>query len=118
MPLAFGTRSDVVRGYELEREGADTLVAQKLFEQEVEWKNLTQQLSEAKRRYDIAASLSKIQKQKVESERVRLKRGRTTTYQTLIFNIDFNSAEATRIQAQENVLGILARMKTFGEGKL
>jgi outer membrane protein TolC len=118
MPLEFGTQSDTVKGFEMQREGAEALVGQKLFEQEVKWKELVQQLNEAKHRYNIAKSLSIIQKRKVENERTRLRQGRTTTYQTLIFNIDFNSAEATRIQAQATVLNILAQMKTFGEGRI
>lgn len=118
MPLAVGLSSDVRHGYERERNAAETLVQQKLFDQEIEWKDLVQELSDAKRRYDIASSLSKIQRKKVANERSRLKSGRTTTYQTLIFNIDFNSAEVARIQAQSKVLNILARMKTFGESKL
>jgi outer membrane protein TolC len=118
MPLAFGTVADTKRGFILQEEGADRLVAQKIFQQEVEWKDLVQQLNEAKHRYDIAVSLSQIQKKKVDNERVRLKRGRSTTYQTLTFNIDFNTAEAARIQSQATVLAILARMKTFGEDRL
>ncbi len=118
IPLAVGLTSDARHGYELQRNAADTMVSQKLFDQEVEWNDLVQQLNEAKKRYDIASSLSKVQRKKVANERVRLRSGRTTTYQTLIFNIDFNSAEVARIQAQSNVLNILARMKTFGESKL
>ena len=118
MPLAFGTRDDTVRGFSIQREASEALVVQKRFEQEVQWHDLTEQLGEAKRRYDIAVALSKIQKRKVENERVRLKRGRTTTYQTLIFNIDYNSAEAARIQAQGQVLTILAKLRTFGEGRI
>ncbi|MBC7397661.1 MAG: TolC family protein [Bdellovibrionales bacterium] len=118
IPMAISLSSDVRHGYELERNAAETLVSQKLFDQEVEWKDLVQQLSDAKRRYDIAGSLSKIQRRKVANERIRLHSGRTTTYQTLIFNIDFNSAEVARIQAQSSVLNILARMKTYGESKL
>lgn len=118
MPLAFGILSDTVKGYELERDSSEKLVAHKVFEQDIEWKNLVQQLDEAKHRYAIAEGLAKIQKRKVENERLRLRRGRSTTYQTLIFDIDFNLAEATRIQAQGTVLNILARMKTFGEDLL
>jgi outer membrane protein TolC len=118
MPLAFGTRTDTVKGFAVQREASEALVVQKRFEQEVEWTGLTEQLTEAKRRYDIAVKLSAIQKRKVENERVRLKRGRTTTYQTLIFNIDFNSAEAARIQAQGQVLAILAKLRTFGDSRL
>jgi outer membrane protein TolC len=115
MPLAIGSTLDAVKGYGLERDAAETVAAQKLFDQEIEWKELVQQLNESKARYDIAARLAVIQKKKVENERSRLKRGRSTTYQTLTFSQDYNSSEASRIQAQTQVLSILARMKTFGD---
>jgi len=115
VPLEFGRSSDVAQGYRLQSDAAETMAAQRLFDQENEWNDLTQQLSEAKHRYEIAATLAKIQKSKAENERLRLKRGRTTTYQTLTFTQDYNMAEAARIQAQRNVLNVLTRMKTFGD---
>ena len=118
MPLNFGLLSDTARGYAMMEEGSEMLVSQKIFEQDVEWKDLVQKLAEAKHRFEIATTLAKIQKQKVENERVRLKRGRTTTYQTLIFNIDYDSAQAAKIQAQGTILSILARMQTFGDDHL
>lgn len=113
-PLFIGAQNDAVKGYGKERDAAERLSQQKLFEQEIEWKDLTLKLEEAKKRYAIAEKLADIQKRKVENERRQLKRGRTTTYQTLIFDQDFNQAEAGRIQSQSEVLEILARMKTFG----
>jgi outer membrane protein TolC len=117
VPLAIGTSMDVVKGYGLQQDAANTLVGQKTFDQEVQWNDLVQQLNESKKRYEIADSLAKIQKKKVENERSRYNRGRTTTYQTLQFSQDYNTSEAARIQAQSNVLTILATMKTFGETK-
>ncbi|RYZ80227.1 MAG: hypothetical protein EOP06_25730 [Proteobacteria bacterium] len=58
--------------------------------------------------------LATIQQKKALNERKRLTRGRTTTYQSLIFETDYNSAESQRIQAQSEVLLIMARMRTFG----
>jgi outer membrane protein TolC len=114
VPLAVGLSSDARKGFELRRDAADRLVTQRTFEEEVQWKNLIKQLDEAKKRYEIATTLSKLQRKKVEAENLRLKRGRTTTYQTVVFNQEFNAAEASRVQALTNVLSIYARMKTFG----
>lgn len=113
-PLFIGSQADAVKGYKKEKIAAQTLSDQKLFEQENEWKDLVLRLDEAKKRYGIAERLAGIQKKKVENERRQLRRGRTTTYQALIFDQDYNQAEAARIQAQSEVLTILARMKTFG----
>jgi outer membrane protein TolC len=114
VPLAVGASSDSRAGYAKERAAADALAEQKLFDQEVEWKDLVQKLSEAKARLEIAEKVADIQKKKALNERQRLKRGRTTTYQSLIFETDYNQAEYRRIQTQSEVLTLLAQMKTFG----
>lgn len=114
MPLGLGLSSDARRGFELERQAADRLVAQKAFEEEVEWKNLVKQLEEAKKRYEIAETLARLNHKKVNAENLRLQRGRTTTYQTVLFSQELNSAEAARVNALSNVLSVYARMKTFG----
>ncbi len=114
MPLAAGASSDARAGYAKERAAAEALANQKIFDQEVEWKDLVQKLSEAKARLEIAEKVADIQKKKALNERSRLKRGRTTTYQSLIFETDYNQAEFRRIQTQSEVLSLLAQMKTFG----
>lgn len=113
-PLLFGAQYDAVKGYGKEAVAAETLKDQKVFDQEVQWKELVLKLEEAKKRYEISLKLADIQKRKANSERMRLKRGRTTTYQTLLFDTDLNQAEANKIQSQSEVLQIIAQMKTFG----
>jgi outer membrane protein TolC len=112
-PLAFGTKSDVSKGYAKEKIAAETLRDQKVFEQDIEWKNLVLKLDEAKKRYEISKRLVDVQRKKAETERTRLQRGRTTTYQTLLFDQDLNLAEAGRIQTKGEILQILAQMRTY-----
>jgi outer membrane protein TolC len=114
MPLAVGLSNDARHGYAQEKIAAETLAEQKTFDQEIEWKDLVQKLAEAKSRLAVAEKLADIQKKKAANERNRLKRGRTTTYQSLIFETDYNQAENRRIQSQSEVLSLLAKMKTFG----
>lgn len=113
-PLLLGAKSDAVKGYSKEAVAAENLKDQKVFNQEVQWKELVLKLDEARKRYDISVKLADVQKRKAISERARLKRGRTTTYQTLLFDTDLNQAEATKVQSQSEVLQIIAQMKTFG----
>jgi outer membrane protein TolC len=114
LPLAVAAANDVKEGYAKENAAAAMLADRKLFDQEVEWKDLVQKLTEARSRLAIAEKLAEIQKKKARNERQRLKRGRTTTYQSLIFETDYNQAEYRRIQTQSEVLSLLAQMKTFG----
>lgn len=114
VPLAMGSSSDARAGYTMEAVAAETMAERKIFDQEVEWKDLVQKLSDAKARLAVAEKLADIQRRKALNERSRLKRGRTTTYQSLIFETDYNQAEYRRIQTQSEVLSLLAQMKTFG----
>ena len=113
-PLNFGLLGDSKRGYEKEKAGAEHTYQQRLFDQENEWKNLNESFSEAKNRLKLARSVEDVQKKKFQNERDRLNRGRTTTYQVLLFEQDYAQAQLSSIQAQNEVLEIIARMKTFG----
>ncbi len=114
VPLAVGTLRDAQRGYAREKVAAEILSTQRFFDQEIEWKDLSQKLEEAKNRLTFAEKLAAIQRKKTLNERRRLSRGRTTFYQTLIFENDYNQAELQRIRAQSEVLTLIAQMKTFG----
>lgn len=80
-----------------------------------EWENLLQQLFDAKTRLRLASELESTQKQKLDYEKDRLERGRTTTYQILLFEQDYASSQLGTIKAKADVLGILAKIKLFGE---
>jgi outer membrane protein TolC len=112
-PILVSSQSDVVKGYAREKAAAETLKDQRLFEQEVRWKELVLRFDEAKKRYAIAQKLVEIQRKKAATERARLRRGRTTTYQTLLFDQELNQAEAGRIQAVGDILQLTAQMKTY-----
>jgi hypothetical protein len=55
-----------------------------------------------------------IQKQKSQNEQKRLSLGKTTTYQTLLFEQDYNQASAGRIQTEAEILELIARLKLLG----
>jgi len=114
-PLDFGVVSRSKQGWNLEHVAADLKYDRKLFEQEQNWKDLSQSLQEAKQRFGLARKLEFIQKSKLNNEKDRLKHGRTTTYQVLLFEQDYLQAQLLRIQNQVAVLKIIAQMKLFGE---
>ncbi len=92
----------------LERESREFNVRQ-------EWDELLQQLSDAKTRLQLANEIEKSQKLKLEYEKDRFERGRTTTYQILLFEQDYSSAQLATIKAKADVLGFLAKTKIFGD---
>lgn len=113
-PLAVGAGSGARRGWILEREAADVSYQRKLLEQEYDWNDLNQRFTDAQRSLKLARSIEVAQGKKLNYERGRLTRGRTTTLQVLIFEQDLASAQFARMQSEAAVLQILARMKTFG----
>lgn len=88
---------------------------QKEFNARQEWEELLRQLSDAKVRLSLATEIESAQKQKLEYEKNRLERGRTTTYQILLFEQDYASAQLGTIKAKADILGIIAKLKSFGE---
>jgi outer membrane protein TolC len=104
-------RSGLIKASEaarLERE-------QKEFDARQEWEELMRQLSDAKTRLHLANEIENAQKQKLEYEKNRHERGRTTTYQILLFEQDYASAQLGAIKAKADILGIIAKLKSFGD---
>lgn len=86
----------------------------KEFEMDRDWADLIDKLSDAKERLRLTQLLERLQKEKLDHERSRLNRGRTTTYQVLQFEQDYASSQLNRIRAQAELLRIAAQLKTFG----
>lgn len=116
MALDIGTQSDVRRGYQKEELAAELNYQQKVFEQERLWKDLTTQLNDSLKRYQMAKSIEKAQRESMEYERSRHRRGLTTTFQVLQFEQNFANAQLARLRAQADVLNIYSQLKTFGGG--
>ncbi|MGK5089308.1 TolC family protein [Bdellovibrionota bacterium FG-2] len=117
MPFDVGTLSQVRDGYAREAEGARLAYSRKLFEQDRDWADLTAKLADAKKRFDLSISIEGAQKLKLDHEKDRLTRGRTVTFQVLMFEQDYASAQLNRIRAQADILRTVAMMKTYGSSK-
>jgi outer membrane protein TolC len=102
------------RGWEKEKEGLRLSYEQKVFEQEQNWKDLVEKVAEARKRLGLARQVEEIQRSKLENEKQRLRSGRSTTYQVLLFEQDFDSAQLNRIRAQADIVTTIAQMKLFG----
>jgi outer membrane protein TolC len=116
IPLDIGTQSDVRKGYRKEELAADYNYQQKVFEQERLWKDLTNQFNDSLKRYQMAKVIEKAQRESMDYERTRHRRGLTTTFQVLQFEQNFANAQLARLRAQAYVLNIYSQLKTFGGG--
>lgn len=114
VPIDQWTGGDVRAGYRREAQAADILYKRRVFEQERIWHDQTSLFNDAVGRYKIAMDQEKAQREKVDYERQRHDRGRTTLYQVLLFESDLAASQLARIRSQADVLNAYAQLKTFG----
>ena len=114
MPLALEAKSNTQEGWRQEKIASETLYERKLYEQEQNWKDLNQSLTETKQHLALSQELEITQKNKLDLEKERLRRGRTTTYQVLLFEQDYLFAQLGRIKDQLATLTLITQLKLFG----
>lgn len=112
-PLNWEDRATHRAGYAREEAGAELNFQRKVFEQETLWQDLEAKLEEAELRMTLSKKLEQAQKEKLLLERERLSRGRSTTYQVLLFESDYALSQLGRIRAEAEILKIIAQMRTF-----
>ena len=114
IPLNYSAAKDALRGAQHEESAAQWTYRQKLLDQQQAWSDLLARLSDAKTRLELAFTIESAQKQKLDYEKQRLKEGRTTTYQVLLFEQDYSQAEYAKAKAAAQVLDLSARLKLYG----
>lgn len=114
VPLDLGTLNDSRRAYKQEATAAEVAYRRAVFENDRLWNDLTKRFNETQKRLDLARKIEVAQKEKLEYERSRHRRGRSTTFQVVQFEQDQATAQLSRILLQAEVLNILAQLKTFG----
>jgi outer membrane protein TolC len=114
MPLDFWRLAKIRKGYTKEIKGATCQYKQKRFEDKRLWEDLVVKLKNVSERFELASQLEKIQLLKLQAERTRLSNGKTTTYQVLIFEQDYANSQISRLALQDEMLGLISQLKTFG----
>ncbi|MCX6125574.1 MAG: TolC family protein [Proteobacteria bacterium] len=113
-PIGGETASRVRGGYAKDKESASLGAARKRFEGEREWLDLSRKLAESKHRLTLVQKVELTQKKKLDAERDRQNRGRSTMFQVTQYETDYAQSQLNVIRNKAEILGILARMKTFG----
>jgi outer membrane protein TolC len=88
--------------------------SRKRFENDREWSDLGKKLEESKSRLELTQRIEKTQQRKLTAERERQSRGRSTMFQVMQCETDYASSQLNVIKNKAEILGIIARMKTFG----
>jgi outer membrane protein TolC len=115
MPINFGLTSEIRQGAVQSASAAKINYRQKIFEQENDWQNLIQNLAIYKESLKLAQAIELAQKVKLENERQLLRKGRTTTYQILLFEQDYSNSQLTTIELAHKMLSSIAQQKLYGK---
>jgi len=113
MPIAVGLGIDIQKGAMASAAAAKMNYRQKVFNQENDWQNLLQNLEDNQESLRLSRKIEYLQKSKVENERTLLSRGRTSTYQVLLFEQDYNQARINTIKNASKLLGLIADKKSY-----
>lgn len=114
MPFYVGTIIDIQKGAKENASAARHVYQQKAFDEENDWKDLMGQLAYYQERSSLAREIEKAQKAKLENERSRLKQGRTSTYQVLLFEQDYCQSQINTINSANQFFALMAQKKLYG----
>lgn len=113
MPLAIGLQFDIKQGAKSSASAARMNYRQKIFDQEQDWQNLLQNLQNYQENLHLSRQIENLQKLKLENERNLLKKGRSSTYQVLLFEQDYNQARINTIKNAYQLLSLIAEKKEY-----
>ena len=113
MPLAIGLQSNIKKGAKASAKASKMNYRQKLFDQQNDWQNLVQNLQDYQENLVLNRKIENLQKAKFKNEQRLLKQGRSSTYQVLRFEQDYNQAQINTIQNAYQLLTLLAEKKLY-----
>ncbi|MFM6927589.1 MAG: TolC family protein [Bdellovibrio sp.] len=113
MPLNFGAASDTKAGATKAVMAAEYNRQYALYSQEQDWIALSKNLTDARNNLTLLGRIEDAQKTKLEVERTRLRQGRTTTYQVLLFEQDYTTAASNRVKSAANILALQTKINLY-----
>lgn len=113
MPLAFGKSNDVVEGYKQEAMAADLAFKRKAQEQERDYEDLISKIETAQLKNKLATTLEESQRAKVQEERRRHDRGRTTFFQVLQFEQEYLASQRAKINTELELHTLLTQLQQY-----
>jgi outer membrane protein TolC len=117
LPLAFGALNNSWKGINMTQEAARLDLEQKRLSEDKDWRELSARLGDARTRLQLLRTIEEVQRDKYEHEQQRLLRGRTTTYQAVIFEQDYAQSQLLSLRTQAEVLQVISQLKLFRSAK-
>jgi len=115
VPLDFDLLSKARAGARAQANGAEKIYQQKLRDQEANWQDLNERVKDTQKRVVLSESIIHVQLEKLEYERKRLRDGRTSTYQVLLFEQDYINARLVRVQNASELVSLLSQVRLYDE---
>jgi outer membrane protein len=109
LPLDVFTASTVAEGYWQSYQSALLTLKDKQVQVQQDWQDLRDSLGEVDKRLDMTAQIEAIQKDKADQEKQRLEYGRTTEFQLLSYENDYNSSRLDHLAVILEKLNLLAK---------
>lgn len=113
MPLNLAAQADAREGAKQTEAAAELNHKYLAYSQEQEWINIVSLFKDAQTTLKLADLMEKAQKSKLDNERVRLRQGRTTTYQILLFEQDYLASEVARIRAANQIINLKSQIQLY-----
>ncbi len=114
-PLMFGILGDMKEGYEKEVQAAKFNLERKAQEEERDYKDLTDKLNTLSQKLKLAEILEESQREKVTSERLRQRRGKTTLFQVLQFEQDYVDAQLNKYKTEVELKTHVTQLQLYKE---
>jgi outer membrane protein TolC len=111
IPLNISGLFRINDGYESKIRAAHYEYKDKLFQDKVVWKQTWLRLKNIREQLEMSKQLEKIQLDKLNEEKQRLKLGKTTTFQVLTFEQDYADAQLSRLSMEDELFQIHAQLK-------
>ncbi len=108
LPLDVFTAQRVAEGYQRNYESSLLGLKDKKLEVDQDWQDWKQRMADVDKRLAMTAEIEEIQGQKADQERQRLEYGRTTEFQLLSFENDYNAARLNHLSVVAEKLSLLA----------
>jgi len=113
MPLNFSATGDAKAGALKKTRAAEMNRDYAIYAQEQDWTNLSRNITDARDNLKLLSRIEGAQKTKLDVERSRLKQGRTTTYQVLLFEQDYTTAQVSKVKSAVNILALQSQIKLY-----
>ena len=114
-PLDFGILSRAKAGYDHEVAAAKENFDKQVIDQKVEWQNYLKKLQYSKENLAHSTKLKEIQKTKLQYEKDKYNKGRTTLFQVLSYETEYASSTANELTSLLEVVKNYAYLKTYVE---